>query len=548
MNSRILWCLTAAASVSLACSTTPDRPTGTGKAVRVLPQGMTVDELQRDRYGDDEARRPAPEDLVAIVDDALQARGRADVTHDPLLDDLAAAVATTLAEQAAFPVATLLQWTMWQAGVTGRITELAGDHGPSSVRDQELDAALRRRVDAFDDKGAGEFHYGVARVESKGGVGQVFVVVEDACRLTAVEKKVMAGSRQTVRGRCAVKVDEAALYVTDDATKVRRVDVEIDPQGAFEIAFDAPTQPGEHFVELSGVFDDEPAESGGQWRRTLLHFPIAVDVELPKEPDETIRAPRPNPGEAGEWPALVVTRLNEARAAAGVGPLTVDPKVAALAQQNVEKDTADRFHSMNIHAEMAKDGMPLRDGHVIAGRTEFIEESLWSTLLVPSMRDSILDAELSHVGVAFSEPDEHGVRSHRYLFVAPVGRLDAGVERARFVKRIARASERAGKTPPASDEALHAIVQAHAERVCRGEHDAENSEQLAKDLHALKRPIVGAPSLRSLHAPYVDPRRAPLVKTIATSDATAIGIGVCQGTVKGETNRELVVTLAIQES
>lgn len=547
MASRILCCLVAAALPSLACSTTPDRPSGTGKAVRVLPQGMTVDELQRDRYGDDQARRPAPHDLVAMVDDALRARDRQDVTHDAVLDDLAAAVATTLAEQAAFPVATLLQWTMWQAGVTGRVVELAGDHGPSSVRDTELDAALRRRVDAFDDQGTGELHFGVARVESKGGVGQVFVVVEDACRLTSVDKKVAAGSRQTVRGRCAVKIDDAALYITDDATTVRRMDVELDAQGAFEVTYDAPALAGEHFVELSGVFDDEPADSGGQWRRTLLHFPISVDVELPKEPDETILAPRPNPPEAAQWASLVVARLNEARAAAGVGPVTVDPQVTALAQQSVEKDTADRFHSMNLHVALAKSGMPIRDGNVIAGRTEFIEESLWSTLLVPSMRSSILDAELSLVGVAFSEPDEHGVRSHRYLFVSPVGRLDAGVERARFEKRIARARARAGKTPLASDEALHTIVQAHAERVCRGAQDAENSDQLAQDLAALKRPIVGAPSLRSLHAPYVDPRRAPLVKTIATSDATAIGIGVCQGTVKGETNRELVVTLAIQE-
>jgi hypothetical protein len=308
-----------------------------------------------------------------------------------------------------------------------------------------------------------------------------------------------------------------------------------------------PAGAGTRYLELTGYLPDTEADRAPgeqrRWRRSLLMMPVYVDTALPTAPEGVITDLRPNPDDVGDWPQLVVDQLNEARVAAGLKPLLLTGKMNRIARDAVRTDTLEEVGKLiDLHGAMAAQGTPIRDGHTIAGVTQYLEEEVWLMLRSPAMRRSLLSKRMTRVGMAFSGPLSGDLYRHRILLAAPVGTLDPERERQRFKRSIDRWRKRKGMGTMELDRALSAAVTAHVDRICSGGASLEDTAALQRTVNALRRPF-GALTLRSWRGHYIDPWQPRVVKDLAEIDAKWIGIGVCQGTVEGEKNSELVVYL-----
>lgn len=515
------------------------------KPVRELPRGYDVASLQKKDYAEDSVGQATPEELIALVEAALpRAEGQV-IEHDPALDGVAAVVATTLAETEQLPAPNLTRWLMWHAGALGQLSGTFGFYGRAFGARQAFDEDLKKRAAAATLPKLGVRRFGVARVVVGGHAGQALIFADSVVELERVEKTASAGQTFELAGRFLVPADDVRLFIDDAPTKVRTLDVPVEDDGRFSISFPAPEAPGAHYLELGGIFGPElELPESKRWTRSAVLFPIYVDAPLPTQPDANIRAPAPNPPDMQTWPDEVLARYNAAREANGVAPLKLDKRLATIAQVYASRaGQGDRGSTDDFERDLAQAGLPVKRAQQIGTSFEYLEEDVWDAMRSPAMRAMLLDARLTHIGLGFA-PDQAPSRFvGRALLVAPVGKLDPERERNALLGRLNTLLSKEGKRAVSHEETLTRLAQAWAERVCAGNVDVDDTSALQREVEGYARGRFTTYGLYRVGGAYVDPTDRRNYRDVMRREASHVGVGVCQGRVKGEDGVELVVFL-----
>lgn len=537
--SRALVSLLLLAALTVGCATDTRHRRATAP-VRELPHGYDLSALQRAAYGAGAHASTPQHELIAIVEEHLPRAEGKQIEHDPALDEVAAVVAATLAETEQMPAASLVRWLLWQAGVASPHTGTFGGFGvamaPSSLYDEEL--AKNARAASVPSRGV--LRFGVARVKVGSYVGQALILSDTIAELDPVEKAVSAGEELTLSGRLLVDAKDVVLYIDDGTSAVRKMPVRLEADRSFSLSFQAPSAPGERFLELGGfVGEDAELPVSRRWQRQIALFPLSVDVPLPDAPDETIRQPRANPA-LETFAEVVLERINASREEVGARPLKANPRLVQLAERFVSEGERGS-HMREAGDQLASAGYAVRRTQQIASSFEYLEEDLWQLMQSPAMRAALLDDDLKEVGLAFRE-DRGGFRG-RMLLVQPVGVLNPERERAALLRHLNRFRERQEQSTVTLDDSLTKLVQEYAEQVCAGEVSLDDTTPLQQKVDATRRRDLRSFGIFSIYGPYVDPSDARNHRDLLTRDFTTTGIGVCQGRILGTPGTELVVVL-----
>jgi len=202
-------------------------------------------------------------------------------------------------------------------------------------------------------------------------------------------------------------------------------------------------------------------------------LPFYVGVEEPADPEPEIRNPAPNPPTLAEWPEAMLAIINAARDKADAKPLGRSSKLDA-AISDVSRSAAedpDAGPSQKLQQQLARQGLSAAHLDIHAGSAEFVDETTRRLLLSPRVRSTFLDPERTLAGLTF---DRLGTET-RYglLLYTPPPVLSLDTAATRYFKALNEIRLARRKLPILEDAELRAGAIAVAERVCKGELDAQ---------------------------------------------------------------------------
>ncbi|HEU4539021.1 MAG TPA: CAP domain-containing protein, partial [Polyangiaceae bacterium] len=289
-------------------------------------------------------------------------------------------------------------------------------------------------------------------------------------------------------------------------------------------------------LPAAGVYQIELVAEDGQGPSVFANFPVYVGVAPPPVPATAAR-PTGAPESEAEAEATIFALANQARQAAGRPPLEPLPALAKIARQHsadmaehrfiahVSPTTgapADRVRRANLGA------MYVLENLGAAASSREVHEGLMGS---PGHRANILDASATHLGVGVvRDPAPGGGIIVTQNFVALAVPIDVAAAPPRVLEAINRA--RAARRLPAlrADASLAALAQRSAARFFQGKPKAE--EVTARLNAEFSRETKGFRSARVLAAAVarLDDAVSPDDEAIFEAAATAVGVGVAQGT------------------
>ncbi|GEM_PF-3413737 len=291
------------------CASTPKRQLAAGARAALEAPAADYDSHAPESGDADAAAMRATYEAALIP--ALRER----LTHDPRLDRAAQVQVEQYTAKREVVPANRMQWVLWRVGVPGRLEHARVWEQTAHRNAKELDNDLTLEAKAAEltlQKLTGPLSYGIFRGDtSVGSLGQAVVIASRRVELTAMPRRVAAGSMVPINGRVTVPAKTLRLaYFAAGAD--HHVDVPLGPDGGFSFELTAPTEPGRYHLDFS-----EPST-----KKTLTTVNLFVDTTEGAEPE----------GFSSEvQTAKLKARLAEVRAEQGKQP-NADFELEALAR------------------------------------------------------------------------------------------------------------------------------------------------------------------------------------------------------------------------
>jgi uncharacterized protein YkwD len=242
---------------------------------------------------------------------------------------------------------------------------------------------------------------GIASLQASGRDVHAAVVVDVLAELEPIPTRVRSGRWIEVRARLLVPATDPFIVVLGPRGRPRRVPSS-HREGRVTGRF-AADQPGHWVVQVVSTLESGP--------RPVLEAIVAVDED---PPPAYVASPAPGessvPRTATDTEALVAL-LAAARAEEGLGPLTVDPRLQAVAGEHAEhmqrsgrlSHDAGAGGPLERLARAGLDGIPAGENVAHAPDALRAHRALWSS---PSHRGNILDPRFDSVGIGVArDPD-----------------------------------------------------------------------------------------------------------------------------------------------
>jgi uncharacterized protein YkwD len=367
-------------------------------------------------------------------------------------------------------------------------------------------------------------HYGAYTFEHPQGAVAVLVLSWRWAVLRAVPREVSPGGQVELSGQLDADLSKPQLIIARPDGRSERGK----PTAGRRFAFDVPLRAaGEHRIELLA---DSPLGP-----TVVANIPVYVGVPA-RTRIEAMGDERNTTGTPAEVATRVFELLNEERARAGVKPVQISPKLAAVALAHSEdmRDAGFVGHTSpstgSASDRVQRAGMRVVLVRENIGRGYSAEGVHRGLMDSPGHRDNIVSPEVTHVGLGVVEVAETGGRAYlvTQLFTRIPERIDPEAAREELLVRLDKARAAGGIPAHRHDAAMSALCDKAAQRFF-----AEPALQ--------ERPLLEALSVQAgkTKLPY---KRLSALMLLATSieeasqvaalldpDVKAIGIGVAQG-------------------
>jgi hypothetical protein len=360
------------------------------------------------------------EALRAAFEASLEPQARARVVHDPALDLAATANAENFSDLGLSPSRPLVQWLLWRSGSVAQFHDIVGGFtgGQSARGHRALQGWTAKAADAINTTGFNTLGYGLTRFTEGRITAQSILFAWAPFDVATFPKTYapLAPLALTLKPRKPLK---EILFLLDRGEAIDERLITPQKDGSFAVSMTAPAAPGRYFIQILGP---------GPARRTQLWVPIYVGVVEPTAPDAFIQNPPPGPSDVGGWPAWLAATLSAERAKMGKGPVGMDARLTALAQERVADFAANRspadVESPMFAARLATVGLgPSEVSEIVVTTTG--TESVLFELMRPSTRQRLLHSAQVRLGVsAAPRPGkEDAAPSYSVVIEAAVSRL-----------------------------------------------------------------------------------------------------------------------------
>jgi uncharacterized protein YkwD len=375
--------------------------------------------------------------------------------------------------------------------------------------------------------------YGIAVTKQKVERLAVAVLSSVSVEIEPVRRHATPGGAITLRGNLRDRYRDAAVEVTrPDGT----VDHVAEASGAgFDVGVPFPAK-GVHRVEILA--------RGPYGAEVLANFPIFAAVAEPSVVNEAALAGAPAvPRDARAVENRLLALLNEARAVAGVPPLTAHPGLAEVA----ELHSRDMVESGFFGHDSPTFGDPATRVHrkglafvIIAenvGRGSTAEEVNTMLLDSPGHRANALDPNLTHVGIGVVLDTRQGnaeiVATEDFGGVARS--IDVGAAPAEVLRAINAERARVGAAALVVDPLLGKAASRGAARFF-GDPASTQQQVVSSVNEELVRPVNGSSPIskrmraaQSFLFAVISVDRTPKMDKMVDPSARYVGIGVAQG-------------------
>jgi hypothetical protein len=322
---------------------------------------------------------------------------------------------------------------------------------------------------------------------SPGGHSGAFVLGNMEAKYDSIQRAYDPGQSVTLTGQLDSRYTKAIVFLTKPDGKVDEKEL---PNRAFSETFQLDA-PGSYRVEVMGDSKEGPS--------IVINLPLYVGMQdsLPRGIGSNVVEP-----EVAE-PRLMEL-LNQARAAAGVGPVVADAELEALARSHSEDMTGHNFFA-HVSPDTGSPGDRLqRAGLLVAQFGENIglgatpEEIHQGLMDSPGHRKNLLIPGYTHVGIAVEKGDSGLVATFNFARRTPPSEVPTGPAAVDAALRELRTQR--GLKPYATDPIYRSVAQAGAEKFASG---AETDEANQTMRAVFKREVDRLNSARPAHCTSV---------------------------------------------
>ena len=333
------------------------------------------------------------------------------------------------------------------------------------------------KIERLAQRGATHLGLSAARVGTR--VGFTAAVLHRATSLAPIPRHASPGAVLPVQGELEAPYASPTLLVTTPLGDVHRAPLRLEGR-RFEGRVELSRGPGTYTVEVLA--------QGPLGPTVVSLFP----VECGRPPPVFVRLPASEPGPAD--PAVAERRLlqliNEERHRQGLSPLSVNPRLVALARKHSRDmldngfvghrsprtgTLSDRLRKAGVTAEISLENIARND--TIGGAHRGLMQS-------PGHRRNILDPRVREVGVGVVVAgDQHDPQLYvTQNFILPVSIIDPLSARAHLWSRVRDRRARTGVAPLGRDEILDRAAALTATRLLdEGSIDAARGEAVVAD-------------------------------------------------------------------
>ena len=501
-------------------------------------------------YGPDAAQVPAATQHARVrstFETVLLPAAKATLAHEPALDTVAAVVAEITATDRQAPSQALVEWLCWRAGAVSRFARVVvmTTPGTDDLDLQTADFGGKVQASVYPEA------FGIAR-SSHGKPVQAIVFARRPLSVDPFPKTYAPGAPLTIKVKPNDAFTELQLQADDESGGVASDKMAYAADGSYAVTRNAPAKPGRYFIEVTGL-DPRTSQTMPEnpWRRTLLWVPIYVGVPEPAAPDEALRAPATNPGDATTWAARIADGYDAARVKAGKQPLVRDGRLTALVQERsalVARAGREPPPDVVLADKLAASGFPPHDYDELHGRVDSVSDYVHLRLLRPSVRRRVLGADALVVGLGLTAGAPNAKGEVDYTIVEdqvdPVPRFDPAKDRAKVYAALDAPQTADGRPAFKHDEDVAKAVQGFADEVCQGAKRANQMKPLVDKARGIGEKFHqwGTPVWRMGY----DYTRWQETSLFAKSKEPVLAfaeVGICQGDLPGKPGASYVVAV-----
>lgn len=382
-------------------------------------------------------------------------------------------------------------------------------------------------------------HWGAATLARQGNHVVVLVLSWRWATLDPVPRALAPGATLHVRGKLLPGYDTPELIVTR-AQGATGASVPVRGGGADAFAFTASVgEPGTYRVELLAHSSLGPT--------VVANFPVDVGVATQTQVDVVTHGAPPDEAEAVE---RLFGLVNASRHAAGLAPLAFHRGLAEVARAHDEDMRAHGFVGHTSPTTGAAPDRVARAGIRVNAVLENIgqgyspEEVHEGLMQSPGHRANIMNPDATHVGIGVVARKDAASTLYLVteLFIRVAARIDVDDAPDTLLARI-RDARAQRHIPALSDDDALADVCADA---ARSFFDANASREAVSARVGSAAQALRLPYRRMRAVVLVTDtlREAAKLDVFLDPDATAIGIGVAQGT-RADTAPHAIVVVAV---
>lgn len=472
----------------------------------------------------DPPHRPPPstplgDAIVAEVAGLAAAAGRTPPLADGRLFAAAAEIASVVPAEGVIPYP-VVEFALQHHGIVEPSPHLLVVWG-STTRPALLVEQLRPRlIEALGGDVITRLGVGVATRED----GDVVVVALQASHLelAPVPRRLERGGVAPLVGRILGAFRDPEVYVTRDDGTVERLALRVGEGGAIAAELACGGRRGRQQVEVTA--------SDATGSTVLANFPVWCDEEPPARVAAAVALDDVAPvTSAPDAEARMVELVNRDRAAAGLPPLTHDPRVAEVARAHSrEMRVTGVVGHVSALTGSAADRVKvagIRTGLVLENiaRAYGIAEAQAGLMNSPGHRANLLSRAATHVGIGIELGDE--VADRRELFVTQVFiRVPPPVDpvvaqtRVREQLRAVRGFQ--------DDPALDRIATTYAQALASGVPHGDASRRASRELDAV---AARFSRVASMVTALADVEGVDGPAFLGGASFTHLGLGVAQG-------------------
>lgn len=382
-------------------------------------------------------------------------------------------------------------------------------------------------------------HWGAATLAQAGKHVVVLVLSWRWAALAPVPRALAPGDTLHVRGKLLPGYDTPELIVTR-AQGATGASVPVRGGGAGAFAFEASLrEAGAYRVELLAHSSLGPT--------VIANFPVEVGVAPQTQVDVVTRGAPPDEDDAVE---RLFDLVNTSRRAAGLAPLAFHRGLANVARAHDEDMRAHGFvgHTSpttgNAPDRVARAGIRTHAVLENIGQGYSPEEVHEGLMQSPGHRANIMNPDATHVGIGIVTRKDTASTLYlvTQLFMRVARRIDVDDAPDRLLARIRAARAQRHLRALADDDALAEVCADAADAFFDSNASREElSARLGSTAQALRLPYR---RMRAVVLVTDALDQAAKLDAFLDPDATAIGIGVAQGT-RADTTPDAIVVVAL---